>query len=376
MSENGNTLGCFCDLVFPGASQAASSPINSKRHNAIKLDTTRSPGVLGLNLDFGLWPETNFGENVIIGLVDSGIWPDSDSFKDTGIGPIPSWWKDHWKGLVIIDPREMEWDMAHRLIQQQQDPSCKKEHFVACSAGNLRPHAYSVHNTAPWMTTAGAGSIDRTFPDTAIAANMIPQSVMGKIVVCNGSKLQAINDEHFIQEASGVGLLQLNHITEGEWLTAIALAAHGLLILLQPILHLTQGEVKFKTNSGTSISCPHVAALLHAAHRNWSPAAVRPAVMATSTPTDNKFHLIARDEDLEPATAVSIGAGHVNPQLTSDQGLIYDADISDYIRPNNPVQELKRTLINVGELLPEKLIFNKSFEKRSYKVRIESICLQ
>ncbi|CAK9178729.1 unnamed protein product [Ilex paraguariensis] len=59
----------------------------------VKLDTTQSPEFLGLNLDYGLWPETNLGENVIIGMVDSGIWPESDSFKDTGIGPIPSRWK-------------------------------------------------------------------------------------------------------------------------------------------------------------------------------------------------------------------------------------------------------------------------------------------
>ncbi|CAK9185152.1 unnamed protein product [Ilex paraguariensis] len=419
--------------------------------------------------------------------------------------------------------------------------AAKRNIFVSCSAGNLGPHAYSVHNTAPWMTTVGAGSIDRTFPVTVqlgnnktligsslygkkintdsfplvylgdcIAANMIPQNVMGKILVCNGSKLQAINDEHLIQEAGGVGLLQLNHITEGEGLTAIAytlpaatlgyrealelvsyiistknplasfkfhnrtvigkerapitssfsargpnpivpeilkpdLIAPGFNILAAwpPNISPTRSSfdprrVKFNTDSGTSMSCPHVAgvaALLRAAHPNWSSAAVRSALMTTSTATDNQYRLIARYEDLEPATALSIGSGHVNPQLASDPGLIYDADISDYIRflcsvnytekqmkffveaskpcsgpagspgdlnypsfsvvfrPNSSVQELKRTLTNVGELLPEvykvrivhhkvkkanvtvkpqKLIFNKSFEKQSYKVRFQS----
>ncbi|CAK9166949.1 unnamed protein product [Ilex paraguariensis] len=89
-------------------------------------------------------------------------------------------------------------------------------------------------------------------------------------------------------------------------------------------------RVKFNTNSGTSMSCPHVAALLCAAHPNWSPAVVRSALMTTSTVTDNKFRLIARYANLEPATVLSTKAGHVNPQLASDPRLIYDAYIADY----------------------------------------------
>ncbi|CAK9166946.1 unnamed protein product [Ilex paraguariensis] len=60
---------------------------------AVKLDTTRSLEFHGLNLDYGPWPETNFGENGIIGLVDSGILPESDSLNDIVIRPIPSRWK-------------------------------------------------------------------------------------------------------------------------------------------------------------------------------------------------------------------------------------------------------------------------------------------
>ncbi|KAJ8650647.1 hypothetical protein MRB53_003670 [Persea americana] len=36
--------------------------------------------------------------------------------------------------------------------------------FVACFAGNDGPSPSLIVNTAPWITTVGAGSLDRTFP--------------------------------------------------------------------------------------------------------------------------------------------------------------------------------------------------------------------
>ncbi|KAG0601967.1 hypothetical protein M758_11G151600 [Ceratodon purpureus] len=59
--------------------------------------TTHTPEFLGLSdQDAKLWPESNYGDNVIIGVLDSGIWPDRHSFSDRGLGPIPAW--KGWKG--------------------------------------------------------------------------------------------------------------------------------------------------------------------------------------------------------------------------------------------------------------------------------------
>ena len=47
------------------------------------VDTSSTPGFLGLSGSSGFWSTTGAkGEGVIIGMVDSGIWPESDSFTD------------------------------------------------------------------------------------------------------------------------------------------------------------------------------------------------------------------------------------------------------------------------------------------------------
>ncbi|KAF7045987.1 hypothetical protein CFC21_055047 [Triticum aestivum] len=55
--------------------------------------TTRSPAFLGLQEESGAWPESDFGDGVIIGLVDTGITPAHPSFHDAGLGPVRSSWK-------------------------------------------------------------------------------------------------------------------------------------------------------------------------------------------------------------------------------------------------------------------------------------------
>ncbi|CAL5085972.1 unnamed protein product [Urochloa decumbens] len=55
--------------------------------------TTRTPGFLGLDPGFGAWRDTDSGDGVIIGIVDSGIWPESPSFSDRGLGPVRSSWR-------------------------------------------------------------------------------------------------------------------------------------------------------------------------------------------------------------------------------------------------------------------------------------------
>ncbi|KAH6759598.1 hypothetical protein C2S52_022856 [Perilla frutescens var. hirtella] len=81
----------------------------------------------------------------------------------------------------------------------------------------------------------------------------------------------------------------------------------------------------FNIVSGTSMSCPHAsatAAYVKAAHPDWSPAAIKSAIMTTAYIMDPKKHT-----DLE----FSYGSGHINPAAAVDPGLVFNASEIEYI---------------------------------------------
>ncbi|XP_065871982.1 cucumisin-like [Euphorbia lathyris] len=84
--------------------------------------------------------------------------------------------------------------------------------------------------------------------------------------------------------------------------------------------------VPYNIISGTSMSCPHAsaaAAYIKSFHPNWSPAAIKSALMTTAyTMSCNK------NSDAEFA----YGSGQINPIKATDPGLVYDAEYIDYVK--------------------------------------------
>ncbi|CAI0557734.1 unnamed protein product [Linum tenue] len=99
-------------------------------------------------------------------------------------------------------------------------------------------------------------------------------------------------------------------------------------------LELDTRKTEFNILSGTSMACPHVsgaAALLKSAHPDWSPAAIRSAMMTTANRVNNMNQPMTDEATGKPSTAYDFGAGHVNLDRAMDPGLVYDITNEDYV---------------------------------------------
>ncbi|KAM3276990.1 hypothetical protein ACQJBY_045038 [Aegilops geniculata] len=75
------------------------------RNRVLDLHTTRSWDFMRVNPSpssgSGILSGSRFGEDSIIGVLDTGIWPESASFRDDGIGDVPR----RWKGQCVAGER-------------------------------------------------------------------------------------------------------------------------------------------------------------------------------------------------------------------------------------------------------------------------------
>lgn len=317
--------------------------------------------------------------------------------------------------------------------------------LVSCSAGNAGPSSFSLSNVAPWITTVGAGTLDREFPAYVSLGNgmnysgvslykgvslptklpfvyagnasnsttgnlcmtdtLIPEKVSGKIVLCDRGVNARVQKGVVVKAAGGAGMILANTAANGEELVAdthllpatavgqtsgdkiksylfsdanptATILFEGTKVGIEPspvvaafssrgpnsitpavlkpdviapgvnILAGWSGavgptglasdnrHVEFNIISGTSMSCPHVsglAALLKGAHPEWSPAAIRSALMTTAYTVYKSGKPIQDTATGKPSTPFDHGAGHVDPVSALNPGLIYDLDVNDYL---------------------------------------------
>ncbi|XP_058228037.1 subtilisin-like protease SBT1.7 [Rhododendron vialii] len=318
--------------------------------------------------------------------------------------------------------------------------------LVSCSAGNAGPSPFSLSNVAPWITTVGAGTLDREFPAYVSLGNgmnfsgvslykgdslptkmlpfvyagnatnstngnlcmtdtLIPEKVKGKIVLCDRGVNARVQKGAVVKEAGGAGMVLANTAANGEELVADAhllpatavgqisgdkiksyllsdtdptatILFEGTKVgiepsplvaafssrgpnsitpevlkpdIIAPGVNILAGwsgavgptglatdnrRVEFNIISGTSMSCPHVsglAALLKGAHPQWSPAAIRSALMTTAYVVYKNGRPIQDIASGKPSTPFDHGAGHVDPVSALNPGLVYDLDVNDYL---------------------------------------------
>ena len=319
--------------------------------------------------------------------------------------------------------------------------------LVSCAAGNSGPNPLSVTNVAPWITTVGAGTLDRDFPayislgngkkypgvslskgntlpdtlvpfiyagnasindlgsGTCISGSLDPKKVSGKIVLCDRGESSRTEKGNTVKTAGGLGMVLANVESDGEEPVADAhilpatavgfkdgeaikkylffdpkptatilfqgtklgvepspivaefssrgpnsltpqilkpdFIAPGVNILaaytrnVSPTgLDSDPRRVDFNIISGTSMSCPHasgLAALIKSVHPDWSPAAIRSALMTTAYTAYKNNKTLLDGANKKPATPFDFGAGHVNPIFALNPGLVYDLTVDDYL---------------------------------------------
>ncbi|KAL5819752.1 hypothetical protein ACOSQ4_023594 [Xanthoceras sorbifolium] len=318
--------------------------------------------------------------------------------------------------------------------------------LISCSAGNAGPSSFSLSNVAPWITTVGAGTLDRDFPafvslgngqnysgvslfkgdslpgkllpfvyagnvsnatngNLCMMGTLSPEKVAGKIVLCDRGVNARVQKGAVIKAAGGLGMVLANTAANGEELVAdahmlpattvgqkygdaikrylfsdpnptVTILFEGTKVGIEPspvvaafssrgpnsitpevlkpdmiapgvnILAGWSGKVGptglatdsrrvgFNIISGTSMSCPHVsglAALLKAAHPEWSPAAIRSALMTTAYVAYKNGQKMQDVATGKPSTPFDHGAGHVDPVSALDPGLVYDLTVDDYL---------------------------------------------
>ncbi|CAK9185263.1 unnamed protein product, partial [Ilex paraguariensis] len=112
VSVTSTLLALLTFSALPTPLACGPTPITPMTLSLVSLTAESGRNALGLTDSFGLWPNSDYADDVIIGVLDSGIWPERPCFSDTGISPVPS----TWKGICETGPNFPESSCNRKII--------------------------------------------------------------------------------------------------------------------------------------------------------------------------------------------------------------------------------------------------------------------
>ncbi|KAH6756266.1 hypothetical protein C2S53_003686 [Perilla frutescens var. hirtella] len=220
-----------------------------------------------------------------------------------------------------------------------------------CSAGNSGPLYGTVEDVAPWVITVAASTIDRSFPNPIILGNNQVFAGQGMYIGDDTGFVDLVFFEdrkpplpptdpkvRLKPVQTYVGIKATSYIASFSSRGPNSLSPS----VLKPDIAAPGVDIVgavpggFDFNSGTSMACPHIAgisALLKSLHPNWSPAAIKSAIVTTAWTSDpyTGEPIYARGEIPRIADNFDYGGGLVNPNAARNPGLVYDIETQDYI---------------------------------------------
>ena len=170
-----------------------------------KLDTTRTPGFLGLSAAGGLWSQLDAasrnvkGEDVIIGVIDSGVWPEDASFSDkVGANGKPVAY--HRPGTSVYGPPPAKWKGVCQAGGGFTAAMCNNKLIGArfyvddfkASAAVLSPFEYTSprdgagHGSHTASTAGGNAGVDALIDGVAVGviSGIAPRARIAAYKVC------------------------------------------------------------------------------------------------------------------------------------------------------------------------------------------------